>query len=148
MNCLRNFYASWYAIGARETGRLGTRGRGLKIIEIGDFRIDRDTFRASIRNRKVRLTLKEFKLLVYLAKHPSRIIGHQKLVSAIWAADAAGQSERLRVLVGQVRKKIEHKDTPHYIVTEPWIGYRFDPAGEASPFQVQPNQVQPNQVEL
>jgi two-component system KDP operon response regulator KdpE len=121
---------------------LGYEGRLLKIIEIGDFRIDRDTFRASIRNRKVRLTLKEFKLLVYLAKHPSRIIGHQKLVSAIWAADAAGQPERLRVLVGQVRKKIEHKDTPHYIVTEPWIGYRFEPTGEASPFQAQSNQAE------
>jgi DNA-binding response OmpR family regulator len=119
MNCLRNFYAGWYAIGARETGTW-VREASLKIIEIGDFRIDRDTLRASIRNRKVRLTLKEFKLLVYLAKHPSRIIGHQKLVSAIWAADAAGQPERLRVLVGQVRKKIEQKDTPHYIVTEPW----------------------------
>lgn len=115
----------------------------LKIIEIGDFRIDGDTFRASIRNRKVRLTVKEFKLLVYLAKHPSRIIRHQKLVSAIWAADAAGQPERLRVLVGQVRKKIELKDTPHYIVTEPWIGYRFEPAGEVPSFQVQPNQVEP-----
>ena len=115
----------------------------LKIIEIGDFRIDGDTFRASIRNRKVRLTLNECKRLVYLAKHPSRIIRHQKLVSAIWAADAAGQPERLRVLVGQVRKKIEDKDTPHYIVTEPWIGYRFEPAGESSSLQVQPNQVEP-----
>jgi two-component system, OmpR family, KDP operon response regulator KdpE len=107
----------------------------LRIIEIGDFRIDGDTFRASIRNRKVRLTLKEFKLLVYLAKHPGRIIRHQKLVSAIWAADAAGQPERLRVLVGQVRKKIELKDAPHYIVTEPWIGYRFEPTGETSSFE-------------
>src|ERR1700730_5536093 len=83
----------------KKDGALGYEGRELKIIEIGDFRIDRDTFRASIRNRKVRLTLKEFKLLVYLAKHPSRIIRHEKLVSAIWAADAAGQPERLRVLV-------------------------------------------------
>ena len=78
MNCLRNFYAGWYAIGARETGTW-VREASLKIIEIGDFRIDRDTLRASIRNRKVRLTLKEFKLLVYLAKHPSRIIGHSKI---------------------------------------------------------------------
>src|SRR6266571_130261 len=75
----------------RRAARLGTSVRTLKIIEIGDFRIDGDTFWASIRNRKVRLTLKALKLLVYLAKHPSRIIRHQKLVSAIWAADAAGQ---------------------------------------------------------
>lgn len=114
-----------------------------RTFEIGDFRIDADTYRASIRNREVRLTLKEFKLLVYLAKHPRRIIRHRKLVSAIWAADAGGQPERLRVLVGQVRKKIEHKDNPHYIVTEPWIGYRFEPTGEASPFQIQANQPQP-----
>lgn len=113
----------------------------LKIIEIGDFHIDGDTFRASIRNRKVRLTVKEFKLLVYLAKHPSRIIRRQKLVSVIWA-DAVGQPERLRVLVGQVRKKIEHKDTPQYIVTEPWIGYRFEPGGEPHPYEVQPNRVE------
>jgi two-component system, OmpR family, KDP operon response regulator KdpE len=101
-----------------------------RTVEIGDFRIDPDIFRVSVRNREVRLTPQEFKLLLYLAKHANCIVTHQKLVSAIWGTDPAGQPEHLRVLVGQVRKKIEKEGTPHYIVTEFWMGYRFEPAGQ------------------
>jgi len=103
-----------------------------RLIEAGDFRVDAEAFRVSVRNRRVRLTPKEFKLLLYLAKHPTRVVTHQKLILAIWGSNGAGDRERLRVLVQQVRKKIENPGAEQYIVTEPWIGYRFEPAGEAS----------------
>jgi two-component system KDP operon response regulator KdpE len=113
-----------------------------RIIEVGDFRVDPYRFRASIRNRQIRLTPKEFKLLLYLARHASCIVTHQKLALAIWGANTNGQRERLRVLVRQLRKKIEILGAPQYIVTEPWIGYRFEPAGEVSSPELQEDQLQ------
>lgn len=103
-----------------------------RIVEMGDFRVDVDTFRVAVRNRVIRLTPKEFKLLLYLAKHSGRIASHHKLVLAVWGTDTGEQRECLRVLIAQLRKKIEVADSPTYIVTEPWVGYRFEPAGETS----------------
>ena len=100
-----------------------------RLIEVGDFRVDPEAFYVSVRNRRVHLTPKEFKLLLYLAKHSTRVVTHQKLILAIWGANGAGDRQRLRVLVQQVRRKIEAVAAPPYIVTEPWIGYRFEPAG-------------------
>jgi two-component system KDP operon response regulator KdpE len=101
-----------------------------RTISIGDFKIDADAFRVSIKNVEVRLTPKEFELLLYLARHASRVVTHRALLLAIWGPNSVEQPEHLRVLVGQLRKKIDTGDAPRYIVTEPWVGYRFEPAGE------------------
>jgi two-component system KDP operon response regulator KdpE len=101
-----------------------------RTITIGDFKIDGDAFRVSIKNVEVRLTPKEFELLLYLARHAGRVVTHRALLLAIWGANSVEQPEHLRVLVGQLRKKIDAADAPRYIVTEPWVGYRFEPAGE------------------
>jgi two-component system, OmpR family, KDP operon response regulator KdpE len=101
-----------------------------RIVAIGDFRIDSDLFRVFVKNREVRLTPKEFEFLLYLARHAGRVVTHRTLLAAIWGPNSVEQPEHLRVLVGQIRKKIETEDTPHYIITEPWVGYRFEPAGE------------------
>jgi two-component system KDP operon response regulator KdpE len=100
-----------------------------RTITIGDFRIDADAFRVSVKNVDVRLTPKEFELLLYLARHAGRVVTHRALLLAIWGANSLEQPEHLRVLVGQLRKKIDTGDA-RYIVTEPWVGYRFEPAGE------------------
>ncbi len=102
-----------------------------RTITIGDFRIDADAFRVSVKNSDVRLTPKEFELLLYLARHASRVITHRALLLAIWGPNSVEQPEHLRVLVAQLRKKIDSTDTPRYIITEPWVGYRFEPAGSA-----------------
>jgi two-component system, OmpR family, KDP operon response regulator KdpE len=99
-------------------------------IAIGDFKIDSDAFRVVVRDSEVRLTPKEFELLLYLARHAGRVITHRALLLAIWGPNSLEQPEHLRVLVGQLRKKIDTADTPHYIITEPWVGYRFEPTGE------------------
>ncbi len=97
----------------------------------GDFEIYPEQHRVLVRGDEVHLTPKEFALLLYMAQHAERVLTHRKLLTAIWGADSAQQPEYLRVFVGQLRKKIEAGER-RYILTEPWIGYRFQPAGEPS----------------
>lgn len=99
------------------------------VIEEGDFRIDVSAHAVYIRGQEVRLTPKEFDLLVYLAQHAGKVVSHRALLTAVWGATATEQPEYLRVFIGQLRKKIEpDPSAPRYIQTEPWVGYRFTPA--------------------
>lgn len=92
----------------------------------GGLVIDRDRFRVLREGEEVRLTPKEFELLTYLAQHPGRVLTHRALLKAIWGPHATDQPEHLRVLIGSLRKKIEpDPSSPRYILTEPWVGYRF-----------------------
>ena len=92
----------------------------------GALVIDRERFRVSIDDKEVRLTPKEFELLTYLAQRPGRVLTHRAILRAIWGPQAVDQPEHLRVLIGSLRKKIEPSpSTPRYILTEPWVGYRF-----------------------
>lgn len=97
-------------------------------IELGDFRIDPAAHKVAVRGRDVHLTPKEFELLIYLARHPGKVVSHRTLLGAVWGGQSTEQMEYLRVFVGQLRKKLEPEvSSPRYIVTEPWIGYRFEP---------------------
>lgn len=97
-------------------------------IEIGDFHIDTAAHKVMVRHKEVRLTPKEFDLLVYLARRPGKVVNHRTLLGAIWGGQSTEQVEYLRVFVGQLRKKLEPDSaSPRYIVTEPWVGYRFEP---------------------
>jgi two-component system KDP operon response regulator KdpE len=99
-----------------------------QLIEIGDFRIDLETRTVLAKNREVHLTPKELDLLVYLARHPGKVITHRALLSAVWGENSVEQPEYLRVFIGHLRKKLEaNESSPRYIVTEPWVGYRFEP---------------------
>src|SRR5262245_50972517 len=92
----------------------------------GGLTIDRERFRVMRDGEEVRLTPKEFELLSYLAQHPGRVLTHRAILKAIWGPHATDQPEHLRVLVGSLRKKIEpNPSSPRYILTEPWVGYRF-----------------------
>jgi len=92
----------------------------------GGLVIDRERFRVERDGSEVRLTPKEFDLLALLASHAGRVMTHRALLTAIWGPNAAGQPEHLRVLIGALRKKIEpDPSSPRYILTEPWVGYRF-----------------------
>jgi two-component system, OmpR family, KDP operon response regulator KdpE len=97
-------------------------------IELGDFVIDLAAHKVSVRNKDVHLTPKEFDLLVYLARHAGKVITHRALLGAIWGGQSTEQVEYVRVFVGQLRKKLQPESaSPRYIVTEPWVGYRFEP---------------------
>jgi two-component system KDP operon response regulator KdpE len=92
----------------------------------GDLVIDRERFRVLRNGEEVRVTPKEFALLTYLAERPGRVVTHRAVLKAIWGPYAADQPEHLRVLIGSLRKKIEpNPAAPKYILTEPWVGYRF-----------------------
>jgi two-component system KDP operon response regulator KdpE len=97
-------------------------------IEIGDFVIDCDTHTVSVRGEVVHLTPKEFDLLLLFARSPNRVLTHKILLRGIWGPSGAGQPEYLRVLVAGLRKKVELESGHKYIVSEPWVGYRFQPA--------------------
>ncbi len=97
-------------------------------IETGDFRIDPDARSVLVKDRAVHLTPKEFDLLLYLARHPGKVITHRTLLGAVWGGENTEQVEYLRVFVGQLRRKLEPSpNSPRYIVTDPWVGYRFEP---------------------
>jgi two-component system KDP operon response regulator KdpE len=78
------------------------------------------------RGHQARLTPKEFELLRYLVSHPNKALPHRELLQAVWGPDYGDQVEYLRVFINQLRKKIEPQPSkPRYLVTEPWVGYRF-----------------------
>ncbi len=74
----------------------------------------------------IRLTPKEFDLLHYLISNPNVPIPHGRLLQAVWGPDYGNEVEYLRVFINQLRKKIEPDPAhPKYLLTEPWVGYRF-----------------------
>jgi two-component system, OmpR family, KDP operon response regulator KdpE len=98
------------------------------LIEAGDFHIDIPTRSVRVKDREVHLTPKEFDLLLYLANHPGKVLTHRTLLAAVWGGNSVEQPEYLRVFVGHLRKKLEPDESaPRYILTEPWVGYRFEP---------------------
>jgi two-component system, OmpR family, KDP operon response regulator KdpE len=101
-----------------------------KVIKTGAFCINSETHSVSMRGQRIRLTPKEYELLVYLIRNPGKVHTHQVLLNAVWGKDYIEQPEYLRVFIGRLRKKIEpDQANPRYILTEPWIGYRFNPGG-------------------
>jgi len=97
---------------------------------VGEFYIDFENRRVRVNGQTVRLTPKEFDLFVYMARHPNRVLRHKALLGAVWGEASEEQPEYLRVFMGQLRKKLESDPSnPRYLVTEPWVGYRFNPTG-------------------
>ncbi len=108
----------------RRTAAMGEAGVGL--FDFGDVRIDLRSRQASVQGRATRLTPKEFDLLLFMIRHPNRTLTHRELLQAVWGPDYGDQVEYLRVFVNQLRKKIEPQPAkPRYLLTEPWVGYRF-----------------------
>ena len=103
------------------------------VIETGDFRIELGSRKVSVCNRELHLDTEEFDMLVFLTGHPRRIVTPRTLLSTRWGDHEVRQADFLRVLTN-LRKKIEAAGvSEHYIRTEPWVFYRFDPAnGEAN----------------
>lgn len=98
------------------------------ILDSGDFHIDLESRKVIVRGAEVHLTPKEFDLLVYFVKHSGKVLTHRTLLAAVWGGDYVEQDQYLRVFVGNLRKKLEKEVSgQNYIVTEPWIGYRFMP---------------------
>jgi two-component system KDP operon response regulator KdpE len=91
----------------------------------GDFAIDIEAHRVLVRGEETHLTPKEFDLLVLFLRNAGRVLNHKTLLKAIWGPAGENQPEYLRVLIAQLRKKIDRAEGPSYVESEPWIGYRF-----------------------
>lgn len=101
------------------------------IIETGDFRVDLSARIVTLRGSEIHLTPKEYELLVYLIRNAEKVLTHHTLLGAVWGGNSVEQNEYLRVFIGHLRRKIEADPSrPRYILTEPWTGYRFNPAGK------------------
>jgi len=97
-------------------------------IEAGDFKIDLLTRVVKVQGQDVHLTPKEFDLLCYFAKNPGRVLTHRTLLNAVWGEAGIEQPEYLHVFINRLRHKLEPEDgSVHYMVTEKWVGYRFEP---------------------
>jgi two-component system KDP operon response regulator KdpE len=104
------------------------RGEASTVLEVGDFRVDLEARSVFVRGAEVHLTPKEYDLLVHFVRHAGKVLTHHNLLGAVWGGDYTEQGEYLRVFVGQLRKKIEpNPSAPRYLLTEPWVGYRFNP---------------------
>jgi two-component system KDP operon response regulator KdpE len=100
---------------------------------LGSVQVDFDAREVTARDRKVRLTPKEFDLLRYLAAHANRTVSHRELLQAVWGPDYGDQVDYLRVFVNQLRKKIESTPSqPVFLITEPWVGYRLNVPSESA----------------
>jgi two-component system, OmpR family, KDP operon response regulator KdpE len=98
-----------------------------RMIKAGGICIDVDAHKVTVQSQEVRLTPKEFEVLVYLARNMGKVVTHRKLLAAVWGGDNTEQPEYLRVFINRLRNKLEpDPDAPRYIITEPHIGYRFE----------------------
>jgi two-component system, OmpR family, KDP operon response regulator KdpE len=99
---------------------------GTTRLSLGGTEINFDTREVTSRGRRVRLTPKEFDLLRYMALHANKVLTHRELLQAVWGPDYGDEVDHLRVIVNQLRKKIEaHPSKPVFLLTEPWVGYRL-----------------------
>jgi two-component system KDP operon response regulator KdpE len=96
------------------------------LLRAGDLTVDYDRRRVIRGDAEIRLTPKEFDLLSLLARNHDRVLTHRAILKAVWGPNAVEQPEHLWTLVAQLRKKIEIDPArPKYLVSEPWVGYRF-----------------------
>lgn len=99
----------------------------LPTFEAPDLKIDFSKHLVTVRGEHVRLTPKEFELLRHLVANQGKVIPHRRLLQAVWGPDYGQETEYLRVFINQLRKKVEPDPSqPRYILTEPWLGYRFE----------------------
>jgi two-component system KDP operon response regulator KdpE len=93
-----------------------------------DLAVDFDTRRVVVRGEEVHLTPKELEVIKLLIVNQGKPLTHRRLLQAVWGPDYGDETENLRVVINQLRKKIEADPAhPRFILTEPWIGYRFEP---------------------
>ena len=97
-----------------------------KSMKVGELEIDFERRRVVLSGEEIRLSAREHALLTLLARSPNRIASHKQIIESVWGAGAKAETQSVRVLVGQVRQKIEADPSqPELLRTEPGIGYRL-----------------------
>jgi two-component system, OmpR family, KDP operon response regulator KdpE len=102
------------------------RASEIQHLTLGAMEVDFEARRVRAGQRDVRLTPKELDVLRYLALHAGKVVPHRELLQAVWGPDYGDEVDYLRVIVNQLRKKIEAEPSrPVFLLTEPWVGYRL-----------------------
>jgi len=97
-------------------------------IELAGLRIEPETRRAFVRGQEAVLTLREFDLLLFLARHPGRVFSRDQLMDAVWQYSFYSDTSTVTVHIRRVRAKIELDPAqPEYLQTVWGVGYRFQP---------------------
>jgi two-component system KDP operon response regulator KdpE len=113
--------------------RRAAPGESIPVFTSEELSIDFGKRTVAVKGTPVRLTPKEFELLRQLVTNQGVSLSHRRLLQAVWGPDYGEETEYLRVFINQLRKKIEpDPHNPRYILTDPWIGYRFEPPSEKS----------------
>jgi two-component system KDP operon response regulator KdpE len=108
--------------------RLSTAESETQVLAVGDVIVDIAERRVVVAGKEVKLTPKEFDVFRYLVRNAGKVVTHRALLQTVWGGQSSEQTEYLRVFINQLRRKIEpDAGRPCYILTEPWIGYRFTP---------------------
>ncbi|HUK86445.1 MAG TPA: winged helix-turn-helix domain-containing protein [Terriglobales bacterium] len=122
------------SLGLRELGkylgrllRATTQRKQSELVQTGDFRIDLESHRVTVRDHEVRLSPEEFDLLVFLLGHPKRVVTPRTQLRTRWGGQQTQHAGFLRVLLSLRNKLGVADDGTHYIRTEPWVFYRFAP---------------------
>jgi two-component system KDP operon response regulator KdpE len=103
-----------------------------------ELTVDFEGRRVTVSGEEVHLAPKEFEVLRHLIANQGKPISHRRLLQIVWGPEYGEETENLRVVINQLRKKIEKDSSqPKFILTEPWVGYRFEPpkapAAKSSP---------------
>lgn len=101
---------------------------GVPAFQSKDFSVDFEARRVTVSGEEVHLAPKEFDVLKELIANQGKPVSHRKLLQSVWGPEYGEETENLRVVINQLRKKIEKDHSqPKFILTEPWVGYRFQP---------------------
>jgi two-component system, OmpR family, KDP operon response regulator KdpE len=98
------------------------------VVETNDFRVDLAAKRVQRDGAEIRLTPTEWQIVETLVRHPSRLVSQRQLLQSVWGPQYEKETNYLRVYLAQIRRKLEPDPAkPRYFVTEPGMGYRFEP---------------------
>jgi two-component system, OmpR family, KDP operon response regulator KdpE len=112
----------------RASLRRHSKEDGVPAFQSKEFSVDFEARRVTVSGEEVHLAPKEFDVLKELIANQGNPVSHRKLLQSVWGPEYGEETENLRVVINQLRKKIEKDHSqPKFILTEPWVGYRFQP---------------------
>ncbi len=108
--------------------RRSSGNEDLPVVEVGPATVDLAAKRVTVAGDEVRLTPTEWHLLEVLVRHPGKLMSQRQLLTEVWGPGYETAHGNLRFYMGQLRRKLE-PDTarPKHLITEPGMGYRFEP---------------------
>ena len=117
----------------RASLRRHSTGEAVPAFQSRDLSVDFEERRVTVAGELVHLAPKEFEVLRHLIAQHGKPVSHRRLLQSVWGPEYGEETENLRVVINQLRKKIEKDPAqPKYILTEPWVGYRFQPPKTAA----------------